>query len=138
MNRIEPVSLQGDVLVIEDDPTLRMLMGTALEELGVSSISFASADEAVDYLQRTEKKCSLVITDHGLPGLLSGSDFIKYVHELSPHVPTILVSGYSLEPTAIPPSTLYLEKPWSIDEFEAAIARVLSSPLQKCERSPQQ
>jgi len=134
VNKIEPVSLQGDVIVIEDDPTLRMLMSTALEEFGVSSTSFASADEAFDYLQRTENRCSLVITDHGLPGVLSGSDFIKHVHEMWPQVPSILVSGYSLEPTAVPPSTLYIEKPWSIDELEAAIARVLSSPMQNRER----
>lgn len=126
MNKNELASLQGDVVVIEDDPTLRMLMSTALEEFGVTSISFASADEALNYLQRTEEQCPLIITDYGLPGRLSGADFIRDVHEQWSHVPAILVSGYGLEPEAVPPSTLYLEKPWSIDDLETAITTVLN------------
>lgn len=134
MKKNELASLQGDVIVIEDDPTLRMLMSTALEEFGVSSISFGSADDAFNYLRRTEKKCPLIITDYGLPGQRSGADFIRDVHDQWSHVPAILVSGYALEPVAVPPSTLYLEKPWSIDDLEAAIAEVLSCEDQNCER----
>ncbi|WP_460117786.1 response regulator [Pseudomonas sp. S2_C03] len=134
MNKKELASLQGDVIVIEDDPTLRVLMSTVLEEFGVPSISFASADDAFNYLQRTEKQCPLIITDYGLPGRLSGADFIRDVHEQWSYVPAILVSGYGLEPVVVPPSTLYLEKPWSIDDLEAAIATVLNSPEQNCDR----
>lgn len=62
--------LSGWAIVVEDDPTLRMLMVSILAEIGLQSVDFESADDALTYLLGTPNGCPLVVVDHGLPGQL--------------------------------------------------------------------
>jgi DNA-binding NarL/FixJ family response regulator len=81
-------------------------------------------------LKRTGE-CSLAIVDHGLPGQIQGAEFIEMTKSRWPSIATILTSGYLLEPATIPLGTIYLHKPWSLDDFVASIAPLLqpSQPL---------
>jgi len=50
-----------------------------------------------------------------------------------PGVASILTSGYVIEDVMIPPSTIYLHKPWALDDLVLAVATLLQLgyPLQK-------
>jgi len=50
-----------------------------------------------------------------------------------PGVASILTSGYVIEDVMIPPSTIYLHKPWTLDDLVLAVATLLQPgyPLQK-------
>lgn len=126
-----PVS--GKVIVIEDDPTLRALMVGILSEIGAPSLAFATADDALTHLLEAHAPCPLVIVDHALPGQIQGAEFIEMVKGKWPSTGSILISGYMLEPATIPHSTTYLQKPWAMDDFIAAVAEVLQPgyPLRK-------
>lgn len=70
---------QGEILVIEDDPTLRALMVEIVEEMGARVSAFDSADDAITYLLQANDQCCLTIVDHHLPGQIQGIEFIEMV-----------------------------------------------------------
>ncbi|WP_123599193.1 response regulator [Pseudomonas frederiksbergensis] len=125
--------LSGWTLVVEDDPMLRILMVTILAEIGIRSVDFDSADDALTYLLGTPNGCPLLVVDHGLPGQLSGAEFIEMVKSKWPSTAAVLTSGYELAHSTIPSSTTYLHKPWSMDELVTAVASLLQpgDPISK-------
>lgn len=125
--------IRGEVLVIEDDPTLQSLMTDIMAEIGAKTVSFSTADDALTYLLEAHGDCALVIADHGVPGQIQGIEFIEMVKGKWPHICAILTSGYLIEPTAVPAGTIYLHKPWSLDEMVVAVARLLqpANPVSK-------
>jgi DNA-binding NtrC family response regulator len=125
--------LSESVIVVEDDPLLRGLIIEILSEIGLHSQAFDSADGALIHMLSTPHTSPLVIADHGLPGKLKGSDFIAVVKARWPSTATILTSGYSLDPAIVPPSTTYLQKPWSMGDLVKAVANSLQAdhPLRK-------
>ena len=129
--RLSPVT--GWVIVVEDDPTLRMLMVEILTEIGLQSLDFETADDALVYLLSMPDGCPLVIADHGLPGQLQGAELIEMVKVKWPFTATILTSGYALDPSIVPSTTTYLEKPWSLNDLVMAVANLLQPgrPLRK-------
>ena len=100
-------------------------MVTILAEIGLRSVDFESADDALTYLMGTPNGCPLIVVDHGLPGQLSGAEFIEIVKSKWPSTAAILTSGYELAQSIIPSSTTYLHKPWSMDELVMAVASLL-------------
>jgi DNA-binding NtrC family response regulator len=117
--------ISGKVIVIEDDPTLRLLMADILKGIGAESLAFETADDALMSMLEERVPCPLVVVDHALPGQVQGAEFITMVNGKWPSTGSILISGYLLEPATIPPSTKYLLKPWSLDEFVVAVAEIL-------------
>jgi len=113
--------LTGWVIVVEDDPTLRMLIGEILTELGLHSLEFSTADEAIKYMTGSHGGCPLVIVDHGLPGQIQGAEFIEMMKLRWPSTAAILTSGYDLDSPMVPAGTIYLQKPWSIHDLELAV-----------------
>jgi DNA-binding NtrC family response regulator len=124
---------QGEVLVIEDDSTLRALMVEIVEEIGAKVTAFDSADDAVTHLLRANEKCCLAIVDHSLPGQIQGIEFIEMVISRWPDIKTILTSGYLIAAETVPASAIYLLKPWSLDNLVIAVTSLLQpdSPIQK-------
>ena len=115
----------GWAVVVEDDPTIRKLMVDILAETGLRSLDFDNADDAFAYLLSMPDGCPLVIADHFLPGHLKGIDLIKKVKARWPSTATILTSGYGLDASIVPYSTVYLEKPWSMDELVMVVVSLL-------------
>ena len=129
----ELLPVTGWAVVVEHDPTLRMLMVEILTEIGLPSLDFETADDALNYLLSMPEGCPLVITDHDLPGHLKGIGLIKKVKARWPSTATILTSGYGLDASIVPYSTLYLEKPLFMDDLVVAVANLLQPghPLRK-------
>jgi DNA-binding NtrC family response regulator len=121
--QLSPVS--GWAVVVEDDPVIRKLMVDILTEIGLRSLDFDNADAAFAYLLSMPDGCPLVIADHALPGRLQGAEFIKMVKAKWPDTATILTSGYGLDTSIVPYSTVYLEKPWSMDDLVMAVVNLL-------------
>lgn len=117
--------IQGEIVVVEDDPTLGLLMKDILAEIGATSLVFETADDALTYLLQAHDQCVLVIADQGLPGQVQGAEFIEMVTGKWPSIAAILTSGYHLDSTTVPSSAIYLLKPWSLDELVVAVAALL-------------
>jgi DNA-binding NtrC family response regulator len=125
--------IQGEIIVVEDDPTLRALMVDIVVEIGAKASAFETADDALTYLLQAHDQCRLVIADHGVPGQIQGTEFIKMVKGKWPRIEAILTSGYQLDPASLPSSTIYLHKPWSLDDLVIAAVSLLqpNNPIHK-------
>jgi DNA-binding NtrC family response regulator len=125
--------IEGTIIVVEDDPTLRSLMTDIFAEIGATALAFETADDALTYLLQNQGLCPLVIVDQGLPGQIQGLEFIALTQSRWPLIASILTSGYLIDPTEVPASTIYLQKPWSLDALGIAVARVLQpgNPIHK-------
>ncbi|KQZ94539.1 response regulator [Pseudomonas sp. Root562] len=125
--------IEGKVIVVEDDPILRTLMMDILFEIGAESLAFETADDALTYILQNPFQCPLVIVDQALPGQIQGMEFIEMIQSIRPWVGSILTSGYLIDPSDLPPNTIYLHKPWSLDDLVISVATVLQpgSPINK-------
>lgn len=70
--------IHGEIIVIEDDPTLRSLMVDIVKEIGAKTVAFDTADEALTYLLEAHDQCRLVIADHGVPGHIQEPNSLKW------------------------------------------------------------
>lgn len=117
--------IEGFIIAVEDDPTLRPLMVDILSELGADVLGFESADDAMTHMLGNPGPYSLVVVDQGLPGRIQGTEFIEMAKERWPSLVAILTSGYELNSANLPPETIYLQKPWSLDDLVVSVANLL-------------
>jgi two-component system OmpR family response regulator len=107
------------ILVVEDQPDLRTLLGNALEHEGYR---FEWAKEARNALERGSP--DLVLTDITLPGSEDGFAVARLAEEQG--IGVILVSGrHDLEPRMRESGFGYLLKPFRIRDLLGIVARRL-------------
>lgn len=130
--------IEGVIIAVEDDPVLRPLMVAILSELGADVLGFESADDALIHMLGNPGAYPLVVVDHGLPGRIKGAEFIEMAKARWPSIAAILTSGYDLASTSIPPETIYLQKPWSLDDLVVSVVKLLQPgyPIAKIVEPP--
>jgi CheY-like chemotaxis protein len=85
--------LQTVVLVVEDEPLLRLMAVTMVENAGFAPIEAANADQAVRILEsRTDIR--IVFTDIDMPGSMDGMKLAACIRDRWPPVEIILTSGH--------------------------------------------
>jgi signal transduction histidine kinase len=98
----EPVEEEGTaapdgkgetVLVVEDEPLVRMLIVDVLEELNYTALEAASGDKALPMLQ-SGQRIDLLVTDVGLPGM-NGRQLAELARGLRPELKILFVTGYA-------------------------------------------
>ena len=107
------------VLVLEDEPLIRLTLIDALEDAGFQVIDARTADEALGII--TEQTIHLLFTDIQMPGKLSGIDLAPVVADRFPKA-GIIVASSRLTPDDIelPASAEFFAKPY---DFSAIIHR---------------
>lgn len=116
----------SNVLVVENDPSLRWLMTEAVEHLGYGVTECASADEALTVLERT-MSLSLVITAVRMPGSIDGLGLAKIVWSTRPDLPVLIISGHiDLPASFLPVNSRFLKKPCTLDGLSSTIKLLLS------------
>jgi DNA-binding NtrC family response regulator len=129
-----PAAAQRDgrqrVLVVDDEASIRDLLAKtlALAEYDVDTAADGSA--ALDRLRERRGTYNLLIADLRMPGM-DGLTLIKEVKQLSPHMPIIIITGFSTESSAIEAVNLgvagYLTKPFRVPQVLAAAAKALGA-----------
>jgi signal transduction histidine kinase/CheY-like chemotaxis protein len=88
-----PLAQQGEsVLVVEDDPAVRMLILNVLDELGYHGHSAADAKVAVPLLD-SALRIDLLVTDVGLPGI-NGRQLAEIARRRRPGLKVLFMTGY--------------------------------------------
>lgn len=117
------------LLLVDDDPSIRSLVGRFLTRRGYEVTEAASGAEALDRLREAGPELRLVITDVNLPDV----DGHTLSEELSREVlglKVIFISGYELADLphldADRPGTGFLSKPFDLRRLAEEVERVLT------------
>jgi DNA-binding response OmpR family regulator len=115
-------------LVVEDDPRILKTLAEALVEQGHEVFRAANPVDAYRILENNY--IDLVITDIDLGTKTSGAKLASEVAAAWPSVKLLAISGKP-EREALPPGSLYLSKPFSLNELLLIIEQVSRSPKAK-------
>jgi PAS domain S-box-containing protein len=86
---------QGEtILVVEDNPDVKTVAVSLLEQLGYRIVSVESARAALDFIEQGGE-ADLVFTDVMLPGEMDGVALANNLRTERPHLPVLLTSGYA-------------------------------------------
>jgi signal transduction histidine kinase len=111
------------VLVVDDEPVNRDILGKYLSSDGHSVVTSGNAQEAMERFRA--EHFDLVVTDHAMPGM-SGLQLAADFRQLRASQPIILVTGFS-DPTRAPGEmpedvNLVISKPVPQSELRRAVA----------------
>ncbi len=100
------------VLVVEDEPLIRLGLASLIEEAGYDVIEAADADEAIEALE-ADSGIRLVLTDVDMPGSMDGVRLAHHVRRKWPPVRLIVISGkVGVKPTELPAGAKFISKPY--------------------------
>ena len=113
------------VLVIEDEGEMGLLLNIILDEKKIELDYVSDLLSADEYLQKEQP--SVILLDNKLPDGF-GVDFISYIKKKYPFIKIIMISGFaSARDVALENGAdIFFEKPFSLDEFNEAIDRLLN------------
>ncbi|MGI4982821.1 MAG: PAS domain S-box protein [Janthinobacterium lividum] len=82
------------VLVVDDEPTIRMLVVAVLEDLGYTAIEAADGVAGLAILQ-SDARIDLVVSDVGLPGGMNGRQMADAARVGRPELTVLFITGYA-------------------------------------------
>jgi len=116
----------GNILVVDDDHTMRFVLTTALKKRGYLLEEASCAEDALDILKTNS--FDLIIIDVKLPKM-SGIEAVSRIKEIDPHAIIILVTAYGRKEIALKAIKAgaydYFTKPFSLEEMEIIVRRAL-------------
>ncbi|MFN8638583.1 MAG: response regulator [Dehalococcoidia bacterium] len=116
------------VLVVEDEPAIRMVLTEVLSDEGYEVRGAGDGQTALGLLEEWVPR--VILLDFTLPGM-DGSEFRARQRALADagRVPVILVTGAYLQDDAIAgfEADAIIAKPFDLDELVAVVARVIAS-----------
>jgi two-component system, cell cycle sensor histidine kinase and response regulator CckA len=117
------------IMVVEDEPPLRVLIERVLGSMGYQVICFGSADEAAVVLEQGDQTVHLLLTDVVLPGAMQGKDLFDKVQASMPDLPVLFMSGYTrnaiVHAGRLDDGVNLLEKPFTPAALGKMVRRVL-------------
>ncbi len=123
-----PDALDGEtVLIVEDDPAVRVLVCAVLGELGYAYVEAWDADSAVPILNSTQR-IDLLISDVGLPGM-NGRQLAEVGRQYRPGLKVLFITGYA-EHAAVRGGFLdsgmqMITKPFTFDLLTAKVREMI-------------
>jgi CheY-like chemotaxis protein len=119
------------VLVIDDEPTIRMLMVEVLEEAGYIVMEAGDGAAGLKILQ-SDARVDLLVTDVGLPGGLNGRQVADAARIARPNLKVLFITGFA-ENAAIAHGHLdsgmhLIAKPFVMTTFANKVAEIIEVP----------
>jgi CheY-like chemotaxis protein len=101
-----------NILVVEDEPLIRLGVVAMLEDAGFTAFEAANADDAIRRLER-QSDIHLIITDIDMPGSMDGVKLAHYVRGRWPPIRLIVLSGkFKPAESDLPAGTQFFSKPY--------------------------
>ncbi len=91
---VPPAESGEAVLVVDDEPTVRMLVADVLEELGYQAIEAQDGASGLQVLQ-SGTRVDLLVTDVGLPGGMNGRQLADAARRERPDLKVLFITGYA-------------------------------------------
>jgi DNA-binding NtrC family response regulator len=115
------------VLVVDDDPSMRMALSESLLSCGYQ---VEAAVDGADALKKfTKGQFDVVITDMRMPKV-GGMDVLRGVKKISPRTHVIVITAYGTVNTAVQAmkegASDFIMKPFSLEDLESVVKNVFS------------
>jgi CheY-like chemotaxis protein len=113
------------VLVVEDEPILRLHAVDLVEEAGFSAIEARNADEAIAILE-ARSDITLLFTDVHMPGSMDGLKLAHAVRNRWPPIKIVVVSGHmQVEQNDLPSDSRFFGKPFQAEKLIAELRALI-------------
>ena len=120
---------QRTVLVVDDEPTIRMLVTEVLAEEGYTVLEAGDGASALRLLGSGVKP-DLLVTDVGLPGQMNGRQVADAALALLPELKVLFITGYAENAVIgngqLAPHMALVTKPFSMDTMAAKVSLLLA------------
>jgi CheY-like chemotaxis protein len=124
----EPAGEGEVVLLVDDDPTIRMLAGEVLTDAGYAVIEAPDGPSGLRILE-SNAKIDLLITDVGLPGGLNGRQVADAARTSRPDLKVLFITGYAENAVVgggrLEKGMFLLSKPFEMELLAARIQEIL-------------
>ncbi|MDO9426834.1 MAG: PAS domain-containing protein [Methylobacterium sp.] len=127
-----PRAEQGQtVLIVDDEPTVRMLVTEVLEDLGYTAIEAADGPAGLKVL-RSNVRIDLLVTDVGLPGGMNGRQVADAARVSRPGLKVLFITGYAENAVVgnghLDPGMAVLTKPFVMEALASRIRELIAGP----------
>ncbi len=124
-----PHAFDGEtVLVVDDEPAIRMLVLEVLRDLGYHTVEAEDGPSALKVLQ-SDRRVDLLVTDVGLPGGINGRQVADAGRTARPDMKVLFITGYAeaavFGDTALQPGMEMLAKPFQMDTLVSRIKTLI-------------
>ena len=125
-----PRAEQGEtVLVVDDEPTVRMLVTEVLKDLGCTAIEAADGAAGIEVLQ-SDVRIDLLVTDVGLPGGMNGRQMADAARVSRPGLKVLFITGYAENAVVgnghLDPGMHVMTKPFAMEALANRIKDLIS------------
>lgn len=114
------------VLLVEDEPLIRMHGVDILQDAGFRVLEAADADEAIVILEGGDT-IHLVFSDVDMPGSMDGMQLVRLVHERWPDIALLVTSGnHRLLDGDVPGPGRFVRKPWTTNALTECVCLMIN------------
>jgi CheY-like chemotaxis protein len=118
-SRAKPV-----VLVVENEPLIRIMASEMVETAGLAAIEAADAVEAIEVLQNRHD-IRIVFSDVKMPGGLDGLQLASIVRDRWPLIEIVLTSGHvTKKEVKLPTGAVFFQKPYRTEDVVSAFRQM--------------
>lgn len=121
------MSSKGSILIVDDEPNIRLVLQAAFEKAGYKAFVAEDAPSALESFEQNNPDC--VLTDVTMPGR-SGYELLRDIMVMRPETPVVIMTAYGTIPQAIQAiregAYEYVTKPFDLD----ALKRIIGSAFE--------
>ena len=116
------------VLVVDDEPTVRMLVAEVLADLGYAAIEAGDGASGLRVL-RSDVRVDLLVTDVGLPGGMNGRQLADAARAARPGLKVLFITGYAenaaIGADVLEPGMQVMTKPFALEVLAGKIRAMI-------------
>src|SRR5215813_11572442 len=120
------------VLVVDDEPEIRKLVGAMVTQFGYSALTADSGEHALTLYKNRKAPLELLITDVVAPGM-SGPMLADKLTALQPDLKVLYISGYDntnvVQKYVVDKGHALLTKPFTVEEMQKKVSEMLPATV---------
>lgn len=120
----DPEERKPSVLIVEDEPMIRLALSDYLQDCGYNVLSVGNAAEAVEAIKSKSFSIDVVLTDVRMPGEMDGFALARWIRQHKPGLPVLITTGDRIKAetvTELCDKNPIIEKP---HDFKQVLARI--------------
>jgi PAS domain S-box-containing protein len=127
----EPVAGEGEILIIDDEPVIRIAVRFMLEGLGYTVHEAENGQAGVEFYRQHGHRIDLVLLDMLMP-VMDGTECFRHLKALNPAVRVVIASGFTRDADlgGLLDEGLcgFIRKPYTLEQLSVTLHRILVPP----------